>query len=180
MSSEDIAKAKIIILHLVSDAPGVTYHMLMDKCMESLTMDFFTFSQCYNELLAGNLLEKVSENDGTDSNTADSAEDILYITKGGKAVLDDISAALNNSTKNYLANAKIELNDLIAERNSIRSSVLTEEDHFYACLSINDKTGTRFETKVRTDNKQEAIALCNSWKRKAKETHKAFLDSLSN
>ena len=68
MSSVDIANAKIIILHLVSDTPGVTYHMLMDKCLDSLYMDFFTFSQGYDELIAANMLEKATD---------DSSDDIL-------------------------------------------------------------------------------------------------------
>lgn len=180
MSSEESTRAKIIILHLVSDAPGITYHMLMDKCIESLYMDFFTFSQCYNELIAGNMLEKQSENDGTDSNTADSSEEILFITKGGKAVLDDISGILNNSTKTYLANAKVEIQKLIAERNSIKVSVISEGEFYYAFLSTNDDQGADFETKMRFDNKADAIAACNSWKRKATEVKKAFTDSLYN
>ena len=47
MSDISIAESKIQILYLVDRAPGVSYHLLMEKCMESLYTDFFTFSRSY-------------------------------------------------------------------------------------------------------------------------------------
>lgn len=178
MSSENIANAKIIILHLVSDAPGLTYHMLMDKCLESLYMDYFTFSQGYNELIAANLLEKVSESDGTDQVTADSSEDILFITEGGKAVLDDIKGTLNQNTVNFLTKAKEDLNNQIADRNSIKANIRTVDDVFYADLSINDDKGPVFSTSIRCEDKESCTKICNSWKQNASKAFKSFTDLL--
>ena len=60
MSEISIAESKIQILYLVDRAPGVSYHLLMEKCMESLYTDFFTFSRAYEELISGNLMDKSS------------------------------------------------------------------------------------------------------------------------
>ena len=178
MSSENIANAKIIILHLVSDTPGVTYHMLMDKCLESLYMDFFTFSQCYNELIAGNMLEKQSETDGTGQTTADSSEDVIFITEGGKAILDDIKGTLNQNTLAFLENAKESLKKQVSERNSIKANIRSVDDVFYADLSINDDKGPIFSTSIRCEDKESCTKLCNSWKQNASEAFNSFTDLL--
>ena len=55
MAGLEIAQAKIHILYIVGNVPGISYHMLMDKCLSSLYMDFFTFSKAYSDLVSGNL-----------------------------------------------------------------------------------------------------------------------------
>ena len=95
MKIDEKAKAKIIILHIVSDVPGVTYHLLMEKCLGSLTMDYFSFSEYFKELVSSNLLETISETDGTGAVTAESTENIVYITRGGNAVLEDIKSTIS-------------------------------------------------------------------------------------
>lgn len=178
MSTENIANAKIIILYLVSDTPGMTCHMLMDKCLESLYMDYFTFSQGLDELVAANLLEKVSESDGTDQVTADSSEDILFITEGGKAVLDDIKGTLNQNTVNFLQKAKEDLKKQVSDRNSIKANIRAVDDVFYADLSINDDNGPVFSTSIRCEDKESSTKLCNSWKQNAHEAFRSFTDLL--
>ena len=39
MSNSEVSDGKIFILYLVKHAPGVSYQMLMDKCLESLYLD---------------------------------------------------------------------------------------------------------------------------------------------
>ena len=45
MTDLSSADAKIHILYIVGNVPGISYHMLMDKCLSSLYMEFFTFSK---------------------------------------------------------------------------------------------------------------------------------------
>ena len=174
MRTEDITKAKIIILHIVADAPGVTYHMLMDKCIESLYMDFFMFSQCIDELISSSMLEKVSETDGTGSNTADSSEDLLYITAGGSAILDDIKPSLDASTRNFLAEAKTSLLSAIHARNSIRVLVEPEQDRFKVILTINSGETAEFKAELYVATREEAASVCAAWKKDPYGARDAF------
>ena len=57
MTDLSAADAKVHILYIVGNVPSISYHMLMDKCLSSLYMDFFTFSKAYSELIAGNLMD---------------------------------------------------------------------------------------------------------------------------
>ena len=85
MSDISIAESKIQILYLVDRAPGVSYNLLMEKCMESLYTDFFTFSRSYEELISGNLMDKSSSEDFTPDAIVSTEK--LTLTDGGKAVL---------------------------------------------------------------------------------------------
>ena len=93
MSDISIAESKIQILYLVDRAPGVSYHLLMDKCMESLYTDFFTFSRSYEELISGNLMDKSQSGDFTGE--AVGSTENLTLTDGGRAVLNDLISSLS-------------------------------------------------------------------------------------
>ena len=93
MSDISIAESKIQILYLVDRAPGVSYHLLMEKCMESLYTDFFTFSRSYEELISGNLMDKSSS--GAFTGDAVGSTENLTLTDGGRAVLNDLLSSLN-------------------------------------------------------------------------------------
>ena len=167
MKSDDIARAKTIILSLVSGAPGATYHMIMDRCLESLYMDFFAFSQCLQDLVGANMIERCAYSDGTGNTTADSNEDLLYITAGGKAILEDIKVILPQAAQNYVAESCEILNAQIGDRNRIRAEVRIEGDDIYAVLTVNDVDGCRFLTKIRCDDRLKAAAYCASLKKNA-------------
>lgn len=179
MKIEEKAKAKIIILHIVSDVPGITYHLLMDKCLASLTMDYFSFTECFNELLSSNLIESISETDGTGAVTADSTENLISITRGGSAVLEDIKTTLSVSTKKFLSDAKADLTAIMAQRNSIKASVEVIDDIIYAVLAINEDNMPSFKTLIRCENQEEASSLCSKWRKNAfsaRDSLRASLD----
>lgn len=179
MNFDEKAKTKIIILHIVSDVPGVTYHLLMDKCLSSLTMDFFSFTECYNELISSSLIEVISETDGTGAITADSTENLIYITRGGTAILEDIIGSMNSSTKNFLTEAKEELSKAMAIRNTFKASVELINNVIYASLVINDENGIVFKTLIRCATQEEASSVCSKWRKNASSSREAFFNSLN-
>ena len=96
-TTNSIAQAKIHILYLVDKVPGVSYHMLMDACMRSLYVEYFAFAQAYEELIAGNLMNRSGSERGKEDTIG--ATDILSLTDGGRAVLADIRDALNDKLR---------------------------------------------------------------------------------
>ena len=64
MADISIAEAKIYILYLVRAVPGISFHMLEENSADSLYMNYFTFNQAYDELTAGNLIDKHFEMNG--------------------------------------------------------------------------------------------------------------------
>ena len=141
MSDISIAESKIQILYLVDRAPGVSYNLLMEKCMESLYTDFFTFSRSYEELISGNLMDKSSSEDFTPD--AIGSTEKLTLTDGGKAVLTDLLPSLSTSLIQNLDNAAEEIRSDMAK---------TSGD------------GRPFTASVTVDDEATALKLCKNWK----------------
>ncbi len=121
MSDISIAESKIQILYLVDRAPGVSYHLLMEKCMESLYSDFFTFSRSYEELISGNLMDKSRSGDYT-GDAVGSTEN-LTLTDGGKAVLKDLISSLSAPLIQHLDEAVAEIAAEMNKNSGVNASL---------------------------------------------------------
>lgn len=161
MSDISIAESKIQILYLVDRAPGVSYHLLMEKCMESLYTDFFTFSRSYEELISGNLMDKSSS--GAFSGDAVGSTENLTLTDGGRAVLNDLLSTLNAPLRAHLDEAAKEIISEMAENAGISASMeLAEDGRFLVNLSC---TGEKpFSASLTVDDEATAEKICKQWK----------------
>lgn len=178
MSQSEISDGKIHILYLVKNAPGVSYQMLMDKCLESLYLDFFTFSRCYDELIAGNLIDKQVHDTGTAEVVGNN--ETLVITKGGEAILEDVEGTLNLKTLGYLKKAANELMENVLETNAVKAfaSLSPEGDGTYIVELSTIKDGRSFMTRFKADNKETADKILDNWHRNSSSLSDTFLDEL--
>ena len=120
MADLSAADAKIHILYIAGHVPGISYHMLMDKCLSSLYMDFFTFSKAYQELINGNLMDVPAGENGMGE--AIGGTEQLNLSAGGLAVLEDITPSINFEVLQHLDAACTELNAKIRELARFKAS----------------------------------------------------------
>lgn len=173
MSDISIAESKIQILYLVDRAPGVSYHLLMEKCMESLYTDFFTFSRSYEELISGNLMDK--SNSGTYSGDAVGSTEKLTLTDGGKAVLKDLFSSLNGPLLAHLQDAASEILEEMAKNSGINASMeLTEDRKFRVTLTC-PGDGNPFSATVTVDDEATAVKICKNWKKNCADASEELL-----
>lgn len=173
MSDISIAESKIQILYLVDRAPGVSYHMLMEKCMESLYTDFFTFSRSYEELISGNLMDKSRSGDFT-GDAVGSTEN-LTLTDGGRAVLKDLISSLNASLIDHLNEAAAEIVSEMSRNSGITASLeLTEDGKFIVSLAA-DNNGKPFSCTITVEDEALAVKICKQWKKVASQAPDEFL-----
>ncbi len=162
MSDISIAESKIQILFLVDRAPGVSYHLLMEKCMEMLYSDFFTFSRAYEELIAGNLMDKSKS--GEFSGVSVGSTETLTLTDGGRAVLNDLLPSLSAPLLAHMEEAAKAITDEMA-RNSESSASLepTDDGRFRVTLGYTGD-GKPFSATITIDDEETASKLCKMWK----------------
>ncbi len=153
-SSYTKAEAKIHILYLVDRVPGVTYSMLRDSCMQSLYVDFFDFSDAYEELISGNLMDKVL--------TEDSVE-VLKISDGGKAVLSDLIASINDKLLAVLDTIAADLARTRKENDKVSCRKMLTANGFEVILKYKDEKICS-ETKIICASEEEADRLARNWK----------------
>lgn len=161
MSDITVVEAKIQILYLVSEAPGVSYHMLMEHCLNSLYSDFFTFSQAYNELVAGNLMDVVGER-GLESEALGGTEKI-YITDGGRAVLNDLKPSLNVPLITHLDTASKELKSEVEEKKRANALVSVGEGGKYTVTLYYENNGKPFNAVITCEDEAQAKRISRAW-----------------
>lgn len=164
MSDISIAESKIQILYLVDRAPGVSYHLLMDKCMESLYTDFFTFSRSYEELISGNLMDKSQSGDFTGE--AVGSTENLTLTDGGRAVLNDLISSLSAPLLQHLNEAAGEILSEMAKSSGISASLELAEGGKFRVILSSEGDGKPFSVTVTVDDEATARNLCKKWKSK--------------
>jgi len=153
-SSYTKAEAKIHILYLVDKVPEVTYGMLRDSCMQSLYVDFFDFSDAYEELISGNLMDKVL-NDGS--------VEVLRLTDGGKAVLADLVGSINDKLLAVLNTIAEDLARTRKESDKVTCRKVLTGEGFEVILKYNDDKICS-ETKIKCSTEEEADRLMRNWK----------------
>lgn len=177
MSDISIAESKIHILYLVDRAPGVSYHLLMEKCMESLYTDFFTFSRSYEELISGNLMDKSFS--GAYTGEAVGSTENLTLTDGGKAVLNDLYFSLSGPLLAHLDETAEEIMSEMAKKTGIDASLaLTEDNKFRVTVSC-PRDGRPFTASVTVDDEATAVRICKNWKNYCTNSTEEFIKVLS-
>ncbi|MCR4689613.1 MAG: DUF4364 family protein [Saccharofermentans sp.] len=161
MADITVVEAKIQILYLVSEAPGVSYHMLMDHCLNSLYSDFFTFSQAYNELIAGNLMDVTGER-GLEAEALGGTEK-LYITDGGRAVLNDLKPSLNIPLIMHLDSASKELKSEVEESMRANAVVNMAEGGKYTVTLFYENEGLPFNATITCKDEAQAKRISRAW-----------------
>jgi len=179
MSNSEISDGKIHILYLVKHAPGVSYQMLMDKCLESLYLDFFTFSKCYTELIAGNLLDKEVGDTGTGEVVG--TNETIKITRGGEAILEDIESTLNLQTLGYLKKAASELTEEVRKMNSVKafSGPSADGDGTHKIILTTTENGLDFTCSFKASAGQSEKILA-AWRNNSASAVQEFVDKLLN
>ena len=175
MSAQD---TKIHILYLVKNAPGVSYQMLLDKCMESLYIDFFTFCQVYDELIAGNLMDRESLDTGTGEVVG--VNETLKITKGGQAILEDVEDTLNLKVLGYLKKAAEELRAAVEQTNAVTAfaSPSDKGDGTYVVTLCSDIEGKEFHGTFKVPSRDIAETVCRKWRSNSSGVISRFMDEL--
>lgn len=156
------AEAKIRILYLVSRVPGISYHLLMNRCLDQLYADFFTFSRAYEELIAGNLMDRELE-DGA-SNSAIGGTETLTISAGGKALLDDAMPAINATVIASLEASAKELAEEMRLASLVTSSKTPTSEGLWKVTLFSDNNGMPFRAEITVTTEAEASELCRAWK----------------
>ena len=162
MADFSIAEAKIRILYLVSRVPGISYHLLMNRCIDQLYTDFFTFSRAYEELIAGNLMDR--EFDEGDAASAVGGTETLTISAGGKALLDDAMPAINSAVIANLDASVKELTEEMHLASLVTSSKVPTSDGFWKVTLFSDNSGMPFRAEMTVRTETEASELCRAWK----------------
>lgn len=95
MSSPETVNSKVIILYIVQQARGLSWHQLMNISIGTLYMDYFTFTQLAGSLQADGLMQVARRKGETALNADGQPVDRCDLTPAGEQVLSSLSETLS-------------------------------------------------------------------------------------
>ena len=174
MTDLSSADAKVHILYIVGNVPGISYHMLMDKCLSSLYMEFFTFSKAYSELIAGNLMDVTRGENG--HGEAIGGTEQLVLSDGGIAILEDIVPSINLEVKSHLDAACRELTSKIKDLEKFKATSEPAGDGRILVKLLSDD----LSIDLLTDDAGQANLIQSRWRENGQDLSDSIIQTLTD
>jgi hypothetical protein len=173
LKSKDIAANKLIILYIMCKLNMAASNIQLTKyVLEQHMMDFFSFQQHINEMVADGYLDAAPDEGGK--------QRTLYrLTKSGMLAFDSLKGLMPRAEKNrvdrtispVMARAKDEL-AVSAEYMPI------DENRQNVCLRIAEGDATIMKIEMQTASKGTARQICGNWKKRTPDIYAQVIAAL--
>lgn len=180
MSNTDLPNAKIIILYILSKVDDISSSQLMDCAMESLYMDFFSYSQAKSELIAKKLMTEMVRKGELRKDAAGKPILSCYITPAGKEILERLLPSVPPAIRAYLTSASRNWQYAASESQSVYAEYMpNDEGAWIVDLRLIERGTTTFALRMTAPSEEVAARTCERWKEATAETYLEILRLLS-
>lgn len=173
--------AKLIILYIVKEFPGIPSQELMDHAIASLYMDYFTYVQALEELRRDRLLQQALRKGETVLDGGRRPIERCDITPEGEVVLSFLLPKMPVGIRSYLT-AETENRRL---DNKKRTSVIADysidaNGTYRINLTLSEGVRKTAEITLTAPNEKTAKEMCRRWKESTADIYTQLLRSLSS
>ena len=175
-SSKDIAANKLIILYLLKKLKSpVISTQLTSIILDYHYMDFFSFHQHINELLAEGHVTSSSP-EGVPGTT----KQCLYgISSKGEALLEELTGLIPPVEKNRIDRTASSLRAHVREEIAVTADYTPIDRHRNTvCLKISEGDTDIIKIEMLTGSGKDARMLCKKWKSNTQELYSRIVDIL--
>lgn len=206
-SSKEIVKNKLIIMYMLQKlGVPVSNSQITRLILENRLMNYFMFQQCFNELHESKLVKNSVDNPQVpDSGNLD-GQGKSMLDEPGKSIPSGMDAGAypkvtlwrfvlteaGNKTLDYFLHLipvgiKKQLDKITPEAGKdIRDGMLTTADYFpesenkfEVVLKTAEKDFLLLELKAAVGTKNDALNICENWKKHSPEIYSEIIDSLT-
>lgn len=172
MANTDLPNAKIIILFILSKVDSIPSAKLTDCALESLYVDYFSFSQAKKELLDAHLMTESVRKD--ESRKDASGKPILScdITPEGEVILSRLLPSLPAGIRSYLSSASKSWRHEASEEKSVQADYAPNgEGTWDVDLRLIENGAATFSLHWVAPTETAAERTCKRWKSATAETY---------
>lgn len=168
--AEPLTIYKLIILYMLDEVDfPLTNTQISNFILDKEYTTYFTLQQALNDLESSELVRTES----TYNNTQ------YFITQAGKDTIaffhHKISEPIKEDIKLYCETNKIELRNETAVTADFYKTV--NQNYAVRCL-LKEKDSALIDLTISVPSKEQAIAVCNNWKKQSDEIFTYLMDSL--
>lgn len=163
---------KLIILYLLNELDdSYDFQTLSEIIIWDGSINYFVFSQCFDELLNTGLIEKC---DGETDQKA-----FYRISRLGKTSIEEVEGALLTFIKERIMRSATRLLAFKKDGTNICSKIEEDQQGYQLVCSIRNKKINLLEIKMYFDNKEEAELLQTGFDQNAERIYSNILAQLS-
>lgn len=166
-NTEDMAQSKLLILYILNMLPSkITNTELSELVLEKGYMNFFALQQYLNEMVEGELIEVVVEDDIKKYN----------ILEKGILTLDLLNNKIPDTTKQELEN-QFKLQKLLEKRETqvIGEYFKKENEQYTVNLRLVENDDTLFSLYFEVATEEQGQKICNMWKNNTESIYQKVL-----
>ncbi len=180
MTDPETTYAKLIILYIVKEFPGIPSQELMEHSVASLYMDYFTYIQALEELRRDRLLHQAARKGETILDAGRRPIERLDITPEGEVVLSFLLPKMPAGIRSYLTAETGNRRSDSHRRSNVQADYSSDANgSFRVRLVLSDGVRKTAEITLTVPSEKSAKEMCRRWKESTADIYTRLLRSLS-
>lgn len=177
MSSPETVSSKVIILYIVRQAPGLTWHQLMNISIGTLYMDYFTFTRLAGDLKTDGLIQIARRKGETERDANGHPVDRCDLTPAGEQVLSSLAETLSVPVRRNIHRLIEPL--LPGQQRRIQADVQPDLQSGYRVrLRLDEGGRPLLSAELTVPTEETARRLADAWESGAESRYQAVLRAL--
>lgn len=168
--------AKYVFLALIQADPGLIEQELMERCCESMYMDYFHFVSIREELLKKGLATTAQRKNEVQKDIHGKEVFRWDLTAEGEALLHHLSPSIPDGVLRYLNQCNRQHSP--AGNAAVAYTEPTGHGEYWAVLCLQEQGQTRFELRLALSDLDLAERICLKWRNNAETQYPSILSAL--
>lgn len=173
---KNINNAKIIILAILKEIPGISPNRLQDLTQQTLFFDYFTVASAMNSLADQKLITLIEAKYEIRKDLEGRVQRSCYLTEQGEAVLaqldEKISLPIRRQIKSFSSQE-------LAENNLKAYYQANTNGGYDVFFEASEHGESLLELKLEVQSEARARKFTNNWPKRAKNIYSYLLSELS-
>lgn len=176
-SAEADLLAKFVFLSLIENQAGISDKELLNKCCDSMYLDYFSYSQIKEEMITKGLALRSQRKNEHETDATGQVISRWDLTPSGFALLNTLRPSIPTAVLQFLHHSKRSTTN---NEDEIRSFIEDEGNgFFFARLQIFEKSILQFELKLSFAQREQAEKMAQRWKKQASTLYPSFMELLA-
>jgi len=179
LQNSDVLNGKVILLYMLHQVRGVCSSDLMKWAVDSLYLDYFTYTQAKEELKRDKLIIESVRKEEKKKDTRGIPAERCDITPEGEVVLHNLLHTLPSHVRAYLTNASLKWNLEQEREASVEATYQADANGAYLVrLELLDGRRITADLCISVPTAEIAEQICRKWKKSTFDIYASLLKSL--
>jgi hypothetical protein len=179
MPAAEAVNKKVILLFIVNEVADLTPHQLMTLSLDTLYMDYFSFSKLCEELVHDGLLHLAERKGEQEADASGRKVRRFAITESGKRVLATLEQTIPLPVQRNLRQRIAKLHQAVRREQEVTASYAPSPVFGWQVrLTLQESNAELLSLDLQLPQEEQAEQVCQNWKQRPAELYASLLQLL--